>query len=513
MARAVNKWAVAVAVAVGALLEIIDTSIVNVALPEMQNAFGATLSEVSWVISAYAIANVIILPLSAWLGMRFGKKRYFVSSLIGFTVASALCGMAQSLWMLVIARLLQGLMGGGLLAKAQAILFETFPKEEQASAQGFFGAIVIAGPTIGPTLGGWITTNVGWRWIFYINLPLGVAAVLLTLAALPEDEAHTDTGAVDWGAIGLLAIGLGSLQLFLEEGNSEQWFDSPLIIALAISGVIGLLAFIHRQLRSPAPVVDLRVLRHRSLWAGSILSVILGVTLYGAIFAIPIFATSILGYTSQQIGMLLLPSALASAFMMPIASALTKRFDPRALLVLGGLVLTGAMMWLGRLSPQSGADTLFWPLIVRSFGTVLMYMPLSMGTLGPIPRSDIAKATGFFNLTRQLGGSLGVAVLSLLLERRVAFHRAVLVEKLGAIDPAVLDRVRLLAARFVALGSSAGEAIQRAYRLLDKAVNTQSMVISFGDCFAATSVMVLVTLPLVLLLGKPNAGAPVDAGH
>jgi len=229
----VNKWAVAVAVALGALLEIVDTSIINVALTNMQNAFGATLTQVSWVVSSYAVANVIILPLTAWLGYRFGKKRYFVWSLIGFTVASALCGLAPNLVMLIIARVLQGVMGGGLLAKAQAILFETFPKAEQATAQGFFGIIVISGPTIGPTLGGWLTTNLSWRWIFYINVPLGIAAILMCIAILPPDKQARDKTPVDWTALGLLAVGLGCLQTALEEGQAEQWFESPFIVAMA----------------------------------------------------------------------------------------------------------------------------------------------------------------------------------------------------------------------------------------------------------------------------------------
>ena len=512
-AAGTNKWFIAVAVALGALLEVIDTSIVNVALTDMQNAFGATLTQVSWVVSSYAVANVIILPLTAWLGMRFGKKSYFVSSLVGFTVASALCGLAQNLPMLIAARVLQGLTGGGLLAKAQGILFETFPKEEQATAQGFFGAIVIAGPTIGPTLGGYITTNIGWRWIFYINLPIGIVAVLMCLAALPEDTEAHDRSPVDWGALALLAIGVGSLQTVLEEGNSEQWFESPFIIVMSVAAVVGIAWFVWRQLNSARPVVDLRVLRYRSLWSGSILSVVLGMALYGAIFAVPIFAQSMLGFSSQQTGFLLLPSALASAVMMPVASMLIKKYDPRALLVAGGLILVSAMLWLGKLSPQSGVDSLFWPLILRSFGTVLMYLPLSMAALGPIPKAEISKASGFYNLTRQLGGSIGVAILSTLLERREAFHRAVIVEKLVAIAPATIERVQAFAARFLSLGFSPEQALARAHKLLDVTVNNQAAVISFGDCFWATSMLVLVTLPLVLLLGKPAKGVAVEPAH
>ncbi|HEY2734939.1 MAG TPA: DHA2 family efflux MFS transporter permease subunit, partial [Polyangiales bacterium] len=384
-----NKWAVAVAVATGALMEIIDTSIVNVALTDVQSALGATLTQVSWVVSSYAVANVIILPLSAWLGTRFGKKRYFVFSMIGFTLASALCGMATSLTMLVIARTLQGLTGGGLLAKAQAFLYETFPREEQAMAQGFFGAIVIAGPVIGPTLGGFITTNLDWRWVFYVNVPVGIGAVFLCLRALPADIEERDSSRVDWLAIALLAIGLGSMQTVLEEGNTEDWFDSPMIVALSLSTVIGLIVFVWRSLTAENPVVDLRVLRYRSLWAGSILSIVVGIALYGALFAIPIFAQSILHFTAQQTGLLLLPGALASAVAMPIAARVVRKVDPRMMLVVGGLILVLALWQFTALSPLTGEGDLFVPLIVRSIGTVCMFLPLNLATIGPIPKQDV----------------------------------------------------------------------------------------------------------------------------
>ena len=512
-APGVNKWAVAVAVALGALLEVVDTSIVNVALTNMQNAFGATLTQVSWVVSSYAVANVIILPLTAWLGYRFGKKRYFIWSLIGFTVASALCGLAPNLPVLIAARVLQGIMGGGLLAKAQAILFETFPKREQAAAQGFFAIIVIAGPTIGPTLGGYLTTNASWRWIFYINMPIGIGAVLMCMAMLPADQPVKTKTPVDWTALALLATGLGCLQTVLEEGQSDQWFDSMFIVAMSAAAALGLALFIHRQLHSEAPIVDLRVLRYRSLWAGSLLSIVVGMALYGAIFAIPIFAQTMLGYSAQQTGMLLLPSALCSAAMMPIASKLLGKFDPRVLLVLGMLVMIASMRALGEISPETGEANLFWPLIIRSVGTALMFLPLSMATMGPIPKHDISAASGFYNLTRQLGGSIGVALLSTLLERREAFHRAVIVEKLSSSDPQVLARVGAYANKFLALGYVGPDATARAHKLLDLGVSTQAAVLSFGDCFWATSMLIACTIPLVFLLGKPARNFKADAGH
>ena len=512
-ARAVNKWAVAVAVASGALLEIIDTSIVNVALADIQAAVGATLTQVSWVVSSYAIANVIVLPMSAWLGNRFGKKRYFIFSLIGFTLASVLCGLSTNLPMLIGARALQGLMGGGLLAKAQAFLYETFPREEQATAQGFFGAIVIAGPVIGPTLGGYITTHSDWRFIFFINVPVGIAAVLLCMQALPADTARRISSRVDLLAIALLAIGLGSMQSVLEEGNSEDWFDSPLIVTLSVLGVGGLIAFIYRQLNSEHPVVDLRVLRHRSLWAGSLLSVVLGMALYGALFAIPIFAQSILSYTSQQTGLLMLPSALVSAGMMLVASRLVKRFDPRWVLITGGLILVTSLSLLGRLTISTGEDQLFWPMIIRAIGTVLMFLPLTLATIGSLPKSELSAATGFFNLTRQLGGSIGVAMLSTVLDHRMAFHRASLVEHLVTTDPKVFERVSALQHMFESKGSSAVEAHARALAVLNGALSRQASVLSFNDTFFVTACLVFLFLPLVFLLGKPPRGAAAPDAH
>jgi DHA2 family multidrug resistance protein len=512
-AKAVRKWWVAMAVALGALLEVVDTSIVNVALNDIQTTVGATLSEASWIVSSYAVANVIVLPMTAWLGARFGKKRYFIFSLVGFTLASVLCGLANSLPMLIGARVLQGLMGGGLLAKAQAYLYETFPKEEQATAQGFFGAVVIAGPAIGPTLGGYIVTNYDWRWIFLVNVPVGIGAVLMCLAFLPEDRGKRDASRIDWLAIGLLALGLGSLQTVLEEGNSDDWFDSNFIVLLSCAAAVGLVAFVWRELTSDRPIVNLRVLRHRSLWAGSMLSVVVGMALYGALFAIPIFAQTIMQYTPEQTGWLLFPGAMVSAMSMPLVARLLGRFDARLVLTTGAVTLIAALLSFSSLTPQTGASDLWWPLIVRSLGTTMMFLPLNLATMGSIPKSEVGEASAFFNLTRQLGGSIGVALLTTLLTNRQAFHRAVLVEKLIPSDPAVLDRLNGFTQALVAKGVPLAQAEPRAYGMLDGIVNQQAAVMSFADTFWAVGMLVLACLPLVLLLGKARRDGPLDAGH
>ena len=511
-----NKWAIATAVALGALLEVVDTSIVNVALTDIQATLGATLTEVSWVVSSYGVANVIILPMTAWLGDRFGKKRYFIFSLIAFTIASMLCGTATSLNMLIFARVLQGLGGGGLLAKAQSILFETFPKEEQAMAQGFFGVIVIAGPAIGPTLGGYLTTNVNWRWIFFINLPVAVAAIFMCWLFLPTDEAKAKgkvENPIDWWGIGMLTVGLGCLQTVLEEGQTDDWFASSFIKLFFVTALISLALFVIREMTTAFPIVDLRVLRHRSLWSGSILSVIVGMALYGALFSIPIFAQTSMGYTAQQTGMLLLPGALVSAVAFPIAARLLSLIDPRVMLVGGALMLATAVMQLGNLSPQTGYWNLFWPLLLRAFGTVFMFLPLNLATLGPIPKKDVSAAAGFFNLTRQLGGSIGVALLTTLLARRIQMHRTVLVEKLVAGDYQVQNRLALFAGNFQMNGNASPEiAQQKALRVLDGVVSQQASILSFSDTFYATALLIVCSLPLVFLLGKPSKGVKVDAG-
>lgn len=506
-----RRWLIAISVALGALLEIVDTSIVNVALPQMQASLGVTLSEVGWVITSYAIANVIILPLSAWLGDAVGKKRFFVFSLVAFVAASMLCGLAHSLGMLVFARVLQGLFGGGLLAKAQSFLWETFPPEERGAAQALFGIVAIAGPAIGPTLGGYIVTNLDWRWIFYVNFPIGLLAISMAATFLPEDGPRKATGSIDWLSLGLMATGLGALQTFLEEGYSESWFESPLIVVCAALAVVCLVLFVERQLSSSSPVVDLRVLRYRSLWAGCICAAVLGMGLYGAMFAVPIFAQSVMRYTSQQTGMLMLPGALASAFAMPVMARLLRKFEPRVL-VAGGSVLVICSLWmLSRMNPQTNEDELFWPLIVRGFGTVMMFLPMSMATFGAVPVKDVSKATGLYNLTRQLGGSIGIAVLTTVLSSRTAFHRSVLVEKLGVSDVATAERLRALTAGFMAKGFDPASAKAQALTVLDGSVSLQASVMSFADSFWLVALVFLCTMPLILLLGKVRPGAGAGA--
>lgn len=509
------KWAIALTAALGAILEVIDTSIVNVALTDIQATLGATISEVGWVVTGYAIANVVLIPLSAWLGDFFGKKAYFVFSMVGFTVASVLCGFAVNLPMLVIARILQGLCGGGLLAKAQAILFETFPPAEQGVAQAVFGIGVIAGPAIGPTLGGYLTDTLGWRWIFFINLPIGIVAVVMALLFLRPDPKRQPQHQqpVDWWGIGLLVVAVGSLQTLLEEGEQDDWFDSRFITTLAIMAGVGLVLFIRRELTTKAPAVELQVLRYRSLAAGSLYSGILGLGLYGALFTVPLFAQGVLGFSATQTGWLLAPGALASAIMMVALGKLSTKVDARLLIGLGAVGTTLVMFDLARITPQSGTEDLFWPLVWRGATTVLMFLPLSLATLGSLPKQDISAGSGFYNLTRQLGGSIGIAILTTLLDQREAFHKAVLLAKLTPYDPQTSERLDSLTGLFQSRGSDAVTAHQQALAALEQLVNTQSAILSYADIFRFVGIVFLCSLPLLFFLGKGGAGAKAPVGH
>jgi len=508
------KWIIAITAALGAILEVIDTSIVNVALPDIQGNLGATLSEAGWISTGYACANVVMIPLTAWLSDRFGRKQYLLFSLAGFTMASVLCGVSTSLGMLIMARVLQGLCGGGLLAKAQSILFETFPRSEQPAAQAMFGIGVIAGPALGPVLGGYLTDTMGWRWIFFINLPVGILAVLATIIFLPRDvQDSRPVRSVDWLGIGLLAVGLACFQTMLEEGQQEDWFSSRFIMTVAFGATVGLALFIWRELTTPHPAVDLRVLRHRSLAAGSVYSLILGMGLYGVMFAVPIFVQNYLHFTAAQSGLLLMPGALASAVMMIVMGKVSGRFDARVLIAIGALTLVSSAVLLSRINPDTGTDSLFWPLVLRGLGTVMMFLPLSLATLGTLPKADIAAGSGFYNLTRQMGSSIGIALITTMLAHREAVHRAVLVEKITPYSSAAVSRINLLEGAFARHSADPVASHQQAIHIIDNLVSGQSLLLSFADVFLYVAAAFVVTLPLLLLLSKGGSKEAAAAAH
>lgn len=517
-----RKWIVVVTVVLCTLLELIDTSIVNVALTQMMGNLSATLSEVSWVIAAYAIANVIVVPMTGFLAEQFGRRNYFAFSVVLFTLASIACGQSTNIWELVAFRFVQGIGGGALMATAQAILIDTFPPKQLPLGQALFGMGVIIGPTIGPTLGGYIVDNYDWPWIFYVNVPVGILAVIFTLTFIKDPERLRNLkprplGSIDWLGIGLLIAGVGSLQLVLEQGEREDWFESGYITTFAVLSVLGILAFLWRELTAKNPVVDLRVLaKSRNLSIGAVLSFILGFGLFASVFIFPIFTQRILGFTAAQTGLLLLPGALASGFMMPIIGrALQAGVPQKYMLPFGFAIFFAFTFWMSqRISPTAGEGDFFWPLMVRGLGLGLLFLPVTTMSLAGLQGKDAAQAAGLTSMLRQLGGSFGVAIVGTYLERNTQLNRVALLPNISLYDPETVQRIQAFTQNFLAKGYSLAQAQQQAYAALEGALMKQTSLITYSQTFTMLGIFFLACIPLIALIKRVKQVGKVDmAAH
>src|SRR5436190_490696 len=468
-----------------ALLEIVDTTIVNVSLNEMRGNLGATTGEIGWVVTAYAIGNVIIIPMTSWLSQQFGRKNYFAASIILFTICSFLCGNATGIWELVAFRFLQGVGGGALLVTSQTIITESYPPEKRGMAQAIYGLGVIIGPTLGPPLGGYIVTHFSWPLIFYINIPIGIIAVLLTLQFVrsPKYGEKSSVAETDWAGIGLLAIAIGSLQYVLEKGQDDDWFSSSTILILAIVAGLGLYFFVWRELTYRKPIVELRVLKNGNLRAGTILSFIMGFGLYGSTFIIPLYTQSILGWTAQQAGMLMIPAALTTAISMPIIGALLQKGVPQQYLAAAGLLLFAIFTFWGYfiLTPNTSADDFFWPLIVRGTAMGMLFIPVTTLSLSTLKGQEIGQGAAFTGMMRQLGGSFGIAIITTYLSRQTIKHAAALNYHLDANNPAVQQRLQGMQHAFINKGMAADAAAKASYAGLEGMVIKQATVLSYMD--------------------------------
>ena len=511
--RYANKYLIAIAVTLAAVLELIDTSIVNVAIPHMMGNLGATLDEISWVSTGYIIANVIVIPMSGWMASYFGRRRYLTASILLFVAASFFCGAATSLWGLVFWRIVQGLGGGALLSTAQSTLFEAFPPEEVGIGQSIFGMGVMVGPTIGPTLGGFIIDNSSWPWIFYINVPLGLIAAAMVFAYVKDSRFGSKARSVDYQGVALLAIGVGALQWMLERGERYDWFESRFVTALALVAFASFALLVWRELTAKEPVVDFRVLRSRQLTAGVSIAAFLGLALFGSVFVLPIFLQGLHGFTAQQTGLVILPGALASAFTMAAMARNSHRVDARVTVTIGAGLFMLAMYKLSLMTLASGTDELFWPLIIRGVGLGLIFIPLTNASMAELQMRDIPQGTGLFNLTRQLGGSLGIAVMATLLTRWTRSEKAILTEHVGAYDPDVVQRIAAMTRGLVARGVDPATAKQQALAILDGQIAQQASVLAFSKIYILSGILLCASLPLLLLFrtGKGRRGMAADA--
>jgi len=503
-----SRYLIAFAVTLASVLELVDTSIVNVAIPHMMGNLGATLDEVAWVSTGYIVANVIVLPITSWLSGRFGRRNYYTGSVLLFTLASFFCGAARSLEGLVVWRVIQGIGGGALISTAQAILFDVFPLRERATAMAIFGMGVMVGPTLGPTLGGWITDNYSWPWIFYINLPLGLLAAVMTWRSVPEPEHAVRRSAMDWLGLALLIIGIGSLQVLLERGESKDWFESREIMVEAIVAGLGIAAFVWHELRTRAPIVDLRILKNRQLAAGVAFAVVLGFAIYASVFALPVFLQNLLGYSAWDTGRVILPGAVATAFTMAMMGRLGPRVDARILITVGvGLFFSS--MWLHyHFTTAIGMSDLFWPMVLRGVGLGFIFVPLTGAAVADLRPSQLAQGTGLFNLSRQLGGSFGIAVTATLLSRFTEQSREALLPHLAPSSPAVLDWLAQATRRMLNLGGSLAQAQQKAHALLEATLGQQASMVAFEKAFLTMGITFVAALPLLLLFrtGRARGG-------
>lgn len=501
-----------------ALLEIVDTTIVNVAMNDMKGSLGVSLTDIAWVVTAYAIANVIVVPMTSWLSQQFGRRNYFAASIIIFTVASFLCGNSTTLWEIILFRFIQGLGGGALLVTSQTIITESYPIEKRGIAQAIYGMGVIVGPTLGPPLGGYIVDNYSWPFIFYINVPLGIIATALTFLYVrsPKYAEKSKLNEIDFLGILFLAVAVGALQYVLEHGQQDDWFENNTILTLSITSFFGFFFFIWRELTCEKPIVNLRVLKDSNLAFGTVLSFILGFGLYGSTFIIPIYTQSILGWTATDAGMLLVPSSLMTAVMMPfIARMLQRGVPPKYLVATGFFVFFLYSFWAHNvLTPDTGSDHFFWPLIIRGIGLGLLFVPITTLSLSNLRNKQIGEGAAFTGMMRQLGGSFGIALITTFISRWTVNHRLALVTHLDTASVEVQNRVFALQQSFIAKGYPVDEALQKAYTILDLGVTKQAAVLTYMDVFMFLGVLFLICIPFILIFIKKGAGKIIaGAGH
>lgn len=506
-----NRWIIAITVTLASILEILDTSIVNVAIPHMMGSLGATLDQIAWVSTGYIVANVIVLPITGWLSAAIGRRRYFAGSIGLFILASFFCGNSHTLNELVFWRIVQGLGGGALLSTSQAILYEVFPQHEYGQAMAIFGVGVMVGPTLGPTLGGYITDTFSWPWIFYINLPIGGLGLLLALSYIRNSRFAQKVGDTDWIGLGLLAVGVGSLQLMLERGERLDWFSSREIVGLGLAAGVGLVSFVWHELTTEHPVIDLRIFANRQFGTGAILGFILGMCLYATVFVLPVYLQALQHFTANQTGLVILPGAIASAVTMAVMARRIGHQDSRVVAVAGAALFGLSMWWWSHFTTLSGRDDFWWPLILRGVALGLVFVPLNNLAMLELPMSKIAPATGLYNLMRQLGGSVGIAISASLVSRFSAESRAALAEKVSLYNPVTADRVEGLTRWLKSLGESEAVARTKAVGIVAGAVQRQATMLAFEKIFLLFGVLFLVAIPMIMTLrwtrGQVRGGA------
>jgi DHA2 family multidrug resistance protein len=505
------RWIILIGLILTVILQVLDATIVNVALPQMAGNLGATSDQIGWVSTGYILSAVVVLPMTAWLSVQFGRKRYLTTSIFIFILASFLCGTSTSLTEIVAWRVLQGIGGAALLSTAQATLLQVFPKKQHPLVLGIFSLGIVVAPTVAPALGGWLTDNYSWEWVFFINLPIGALAMFLVVTFLHDTHTEPNRNSVDWLGIATLAVGLGSLQYVLEEGVRYNWFDDPTITRLSILAAVSLISFVFWELspRNAGPVVNIRVLRDRNLLVGASLSSVVGFGLLGALFIFPLFVQGVLRYTPTESGLLLLPGGLGTALAVIICSRIlggkSRRIDPRFLMMFGMIGVVIGNWLLGHVTTDSGPESVQIGLVIRGFGLGFVFIPIQILAFSTLRGVQIAQGTAMNNLFQQLGGSFGIAALNTYVTNMMQFHRSDLIANTAITNPLFLQRVAMIAGALHARGYGLSDAKAGALAAVNMTVQAQSATLAYDDAFIVVAVVFVVVLPLLVFFRPSKA--------
>jgi len=512
---AVNPWIIAIAVTLATFMEVLDTSIANVALPHIAGSLSAGQDESTWVLTSYLVSNAIVLPLSGWLSSIVGRKRFYMGCVALFTISSALCGFAPNLPMLIIFRVMQGAGGGGLQPSEQAILADTFPPAKRGLAFAVYGAAVVVAPAIGPTLGGWITDNFSWRWIFFVNIPVGILSLVLTSRLIqdPSDfrRRKWSETRVDYMGLGLIAVGLGALQIVLDKGQREDWFESPFIVVLSVISAAALLFAIVWEWRHKDPIVDLHLFRQRTFATANFLMFMLGFALLGSTLLLPLFAQTLLGYTAEQAGLALSPGGFTILVLLPLVGFLISRYDGRWLIAFGLTTLSLALLHMTTFDLAVDFRTVVLARCFQGAGLAFLFVPINTAAYSSLPREKNNAASGLMNLARNIGGSVGISFVTTLLARRTQYHQARLSENLTAGSGPLNNLLQGLAATFRRGGLDAATALQKAYAMLQANVIQQATMQAYVDCFWMLGTVMICLVPVVFVMKKAKPGGAIAA--
>ena len=508
---AINPWIIALTVTLATFMEVLDTSIANVALPHIAGGLSAGQDESTWVLTSYLVSNAIVLPLSGWLSSIMGRKNFYMSCVALFTVSSFMCGLAPNLATLIICRVLQGIGGGGLQPTEQAILADTFPPAKRGMAFAVYGVAVVTAPAIGPTLGGWITDNFTWRWIFFINIPVGIISLLLTSRLIQDPpyfhrrklkETH-----IDYIGLSFVALGLGALQVVLDKGQRDDWFESHFIVTLTLIAAASLIFVIYWEWKQKDPIIDLHLFRERTFGISNLLMFMLGFALLGSTLLLPLFMQTLLGYTAQRAGFALMPGGFLIMLLLPLVGFLLSKYSPRWLLVFGLVVLSFSLFHMTGFDLEIDFRTAAIARMIQATGMAFLFVPINTAAYAFLPRNKNNAASGLMNLARNMGGSVGISVVTTLLDRRQQVHLTYLSANLSNANPALRSTLAGASRAMQAHGASAAGATQQAHALIQNMVERQATMLAYIDCFSLLGFSILAMIPVVFLMKKTKPAA------